>query len=376
MRHRLDLQLAWVNWAIRSLGQSQHYDWLSGYLAARRLTTVARAFMAFVLMSYIACLAALLAGRDRPHGSLAVAVTWIACAGGLAGLLLWLWRWPTRAQSVAFAVTLNTGVALACLASSNPLAGMTGCIAFATSGAYIALFQTPGLVVYNFLVAAAVASLQAVRLTAAGHPSLAGVDLFLVIQVNIALPVAIHLLVRAVARSLLHADHDPLTDLLNRRAFRHKLLGMIAIRHTAASHLVLLLIDLDNFKAVNDARGHAAGDRTLVDVAHSLLSFTDDDHAVLARSGGEEFLLASISPACNAKTLATQVCDAVANSPAAITASVGTACALLDGNTLTQHRAILDELINAADAAMYCAKRSGGNRSHHHGLLCRYQENA
>ncbi|ART70073.1 GGDEF domain-containing protein [Mycobacterium dioxanotrophicus] len=354
--------------------QSQHYDWLSGYLAARRLIVVTRALMAFLTLSYIVCLLALLVGDDSPRGAIPIVMTWIACAIGVSGLLLWVWRWPTRAQSAAFALTLNTGIALACLAYPNPLAGMIGCIAFATSGAYIAFFQTPALVFYNFMVATTVAAIQAVRLAKSGHPALAGVDLWLVIEVNIALPVAIHVLVRAVAGDLLQADQDPLTNLLNRRAFNNKILGLVTTRRAVDSHLAVLVIDLDNFKAVNDTHGHAAGDQALVDVAQTLLALAEDYQAALARSGGEEFLLAVVSPTCNAECLAAQVCDAIAASPAAVTASVGTACAHVDDGTIARHRALLKELITAADSAMYDAKRRGGNQSHHHGLLHPYRD--
>lgn len=360
--------------AIGGWRQSQHYDWLSGYLAARRLIGFTRALMAMLMVSYIACLVALLAGIDSPRGSVPIAMTWIACAGGVAGLLLFVWRWPTRAQSVAFALALNASIALACLAYPNPLAGMIGCIAFATSGAYIAFFQTTGLVLYNFIVAAAVASIQALRLAMSGHPALAGVDLWLVIEVNIALPVAIHALVRSVAGDLLRADRDPLTNLLNRRAFNNKMLGLIATRRNVDTHLVAVVIDLDNFKALNDAHGHVAGDQALVDVAQALLVLADDYQAALARSGGEEFFLAAISSDCNAETLATCACDAVATSPAAVTASVGTACAQLDDDTLAQPRTLLEDLITAADTAMYRAKRRGGNQTHHHGLLSPYRD--
>ncbi len=349
--------------------QSQYYDWLSGYLAARRLVVITRATMVFLAASYTACLGVLLAGRDGPKGLMPVGMTWIACGGGVAGLLLWVWRWPSSGHSRAFAVTLNAGIALACLAYPDPMAGMTGCIAFATSGAYIAIFETTGLVFYNFIVSAAVASFQALRLAALGHPALAGVDLWLVIVVNIALPLAIHRLVRAVAGDLLKADQDPLTNLLNRRAFNRKILGLIATRRYVDNHLVVLAVDLDNFKALNDAHGHAAGDEALVEVAKRLLTLSEECQAALARSGGEEFVLAVISPACNAERLASQVCDAVARSPAAVTASVGSACALLDDSTLGQPRALLSDLYSAADVAMYRAKRCGGNQSHHHGLL-------
>ncbi|MGO8939551.1 MAG: GGDEF domain-containing protein [Mycobacterium sp.] len=96
---------------------------------------------------------------------------------------------------------------------------------------------------------------------------------------------------RALAGDLLRADRDPPTGLLNRRAFRHNALGMILARRGTDAHLLVLSVDLDNFKALNDDRGHAAGDHALVQVAQAMLTAADNQ-AVVARSGGEEFLLA------------------------------------------------------------------------------------
>lgn len=346
--------------------RADQYDWLSGYLASRGIGGATRALMAFIATSMVLCLLALLASSDGPRGPVPVAMTWVAVAGGVAGVLLWVWRWPTRRQSIAFAITCNTAVALACLAHPNPLAALIGCIAFATFGAYMAFFHTTGLVLYNFAVAAAVGSWEAVSLARSGHPSLAGVDLWLVIEVNIALPLAIRILVRALAGDLLTADRDPLTGLLNRRAFQHEALGMILARRGIDSHLVVMLIDLDNFKAVNDRCGHAAGDRALVQVARAL-SAAAGNQAVVARSGGEEFLVAGTSSTCNAESLAARACRAIAISAAGVTASVGTACARLD-DAATEPQSLLEELITASDAAMYQAKRLGGNQSNHHEL--------
>lgn len=345
---------------------ADQYDWLSGYLASRGLSGATRALMAFIASSMVLCLLALLAGSDGPRGPAPVAMTWLAVAGGVAGALLWIWRWPTRPQSIVFAMTCNTAVALACLAHPNPLAALIGCIAFATFGAYMAFFHTTGFVLYNFAVAAAVGSWAAASLARSGHPNLAGVDLWLVIEVNIALPLAIRILVRALAGDLLRADRDPLTGLLNRRAFQHEALGMIVARRGIDSHLVVMLIDLDHFKAVNDRCGHAAGDLALVQVAQTLLAAAANQ-AVVARSGGEEFLLAGTSSTCNAESLAARMCRAIAASAAGVTASIGTACARLDDAT-PEPQSLLAELITASDAAMYQAKRLGGNQSNHHEL--------
>ncbi|OBK22876.1 diguanylate cyclase [Mycobacterium asiaticum] len=353
--------------AVFSRWRADQYDWLSGYLASRGLSGATRALMSFLAGSMVLCLIALLYGSDGPRGALPVAMTWMAVAGGVAGALLWVWRWPTRGQSVAFAVTCNAAVALACLAHPNPLAALIGCIAFATFGAYIAFFHTTAFVMYNFAIAAGVALYEASRLATSGHLSLAAVDLWLVLEVNIALPLAIGILVRALAGDLLRADRDPLTGLLNRRAFQHNALGMMLARRGIDAHLVVLLIDLDNFKGLNDNRGHAAGDHALVQVAQALLAAANDQ-AVVARSGGEEFLVAGTSAICNAELFAAQLCRAVEASTAGVTASIGTACARLDDTPTGEHQSLLEELIFASDGAMYQAKRLGGNQCHHHEL--------
>ncbi len=324
--------------------------------------------MASISASLSLCLVVLLVSTDAPLGALPVAMTWTAFAGGVAGAILWIVRWPTHGQSVAFAVATNTSIALACLAHPNPLAALIGCIAFATSGAYVAFFHTSKYVFYNFTVAAVVALYQAARLAAEGHAGLAAVDFFLVLQVNIALPLAITVLIRALGNDLAHADSDPLTGLLNRRAFQHQVLGLLLARPAPNMFLLVVVIDLDNFKAINDRYGHAAGDQALVQVARALRSSTRET-AIIARSGGEEFIVVDTSYASDPAPLAKRLCEAIANLPIPATASVGTAYAPLHHAHDGAYQSLIDNLITAADEAMYNAKRLGGNRSHHHGTM-------
>lgn len=111
------------------------------------------------------------------------------------------------------------------------------------------------LVLYNFAVAAIVGLVKAIGLWSSGHAAQAGVDLWLLLQVNIALPLAIQILVRALGVDLLRADHDPLTGLLNRRAFQTETLGLLSGGSARDDYLVVALIDLDSFKALNDLVG-------------------------------------------------------------------------------------------------------------------------
>ena len=86
------------------------------------------------------------------------------------------------------------------------------------------------------------------------------------------------------------ADRDVLTPLLNRRAFLRELNRAIAFCQRYQAQACLLYLDLDGFKAVNDVRGHAEGDRLLVTVAKALQQAVRADDAV-GRFGGDEFLV-------------------------------------------------------------------------------------
>jgi diguanylate cyclase (GGDEF)-like protein len=320
--------------------------------------------MAFLAASMVMCLFGLLASRaDGPVTTVTVTMTWLAVAGGIAGSALWNLRWPSRRESVAFAVITSASIALACLAYPKPLPSVVGCIAFATIGAYIAFFHSTGFVLINFAVAAAVVTSGAARMAAAGHPVLAAVDWWLIIQINIALPLAIQILVRALGADLLRAERDPLTGLLNRRTFHRETSGLIQSGRTADAHLVVALIDLDNFKSVNDRYGHAAGDEALVHVAGALAQAAGD-LAVVARGGGEEFLVATTSPTVDCHDLAHRICTAIAKSPAGVTASVGTTGVRLRDSE-GEDQQLVDRLVASADWAMYRAKRAGGDGFRH-----------
>ncbi|WP_221088166.1 GGDEF domain-containing protein [Deinococcus aquaedulcis] len=154
------------------------------------------------------------------------------------------------------------------------------------------------------------------------------------------------------------AFHDGLTGLLNRAGFYR------ALRVALPGGATVLLLDLDGFKPVNDAHGHAAGDEVLRVVAGRLTACSAEDwHA--ARLGGDEFALlgpADQSPG-TAQALAERVVAAVAEpvtvpggAQVRVTGSVG--LARMDGAGASE-----DTLVRQADAAMYRAKRAGGHRS-------------
>ncbi|MCP3408028.1 GGDEF domain-containing protein [Bradyrhizobium sp. CCGB01] len=159
----------------------------------------------------------------------------------------------------------------------------------------------------------------------------------------------------------LMAHHDLLTGLpnraLNQKLFAEMLDGPWPEAASASSKLTVFCVDLDGFKGVNDRFGHAAGDAVLVAVAKRLRASVRDVDFV-CRLGGDEFvvLLPDITEreaVVVAERIISRVCEPFEFAPAAcVGASIGIASAPRDGTTA-------DELLSAADRAMYEAKRRG-----------------
>ncbi|MGO9103550.1 MAG: hypothetical protein ACLP9Y_30480 [Mycobacterium sp.] len=99
-----------------------------------------------------------------PHYPAAAVVAPVASGFGVTVALLWLIRWPTRGQSVLYALTGSVCIAAACLAQGDPLAGLLGSGAFAVLGGYIALFHTAPCLMVNFTIAMTTAVVLVERL--------------------------------------------------------------------------------------------------------------------------------------------------------------------------------------------------------------------
>ena len=160
------------------------------------------------------------------------------------------------------------------------------------------------------------------------------------------------------------ATTDELTGLANHRRFQETLVHEIEHAHRAGTPLALLMLDIDNFKAVNDTHGHQQGDAVLREVAR-ILRRTCRAIDQPARYGGEE--LAVILPATDlsgAHTLAERIRRALHahaipledGARLSVTASIGIAELERDGQDAPS-------LIALADAALYEAKRAGKNRT-------------
>jgi diguanylate cyclase (GGDEF)-like protein len=184
------------------------------------------------------------------------------------------------------------------------------------------------------------------------------------IAVLIGLAVAFRNLYRQARRDAARieqlAHYDSLTGLANRGLLDDRLGRMIALAERNAAPLAVLLFDLDGFKAVNDAHGHAAGDSLLVEVARRALGCVRMSDTV-GRLGGDEFLvLLPDTDRDGARSVALKLLEAMARpfelGPQRVGVSASIGGAFLPGPARSA-----GEIVRAADAALYESKRKGKN---------------
>lgn len=160
-----------------------------------------------------------------------------------------------------------------------------------------------------------------------------------------------------------HATHDPLTGAMNRRGCEQALAASVAASSSGAAALTLFLVDLDNLKPINDACGHATGDRALRYVIESATAVLGEGEWI-GRWGGDEFLLALDNNDGDAVERMNDWIDHMAT-PASdgLSVQVSAGCA----HYCTGHDAL--SLYRQADEAMYQAKAAGGRQLVCHGAM-------
>jgi diguanylate cyclase (GGDEF)-like protein/PAS domain S-box-containing protein len=155
------------------------------------------------------------------------------------------------------------------------------------------------------------------------------------------------------------AARDDLTGLLNRRGFLDAATHAMKTAHTDSLGAVMLFVDLDGLKQINDIRGHSVGDRALVAVADALRSVAAP-RRITGRVGGDEFCVLETAPADGLFLAEAALRAAIANTAAAaglpeLSASIGRVAASADAE--------LDQLIARSDSEMY-ARKARRSRTH------------
>jgi diguanylate cyclase (GGDEF)-like protein len=152
------------------------------------------------------------------------------------------------------------------------------------------------------------------------------------------------------------AYHDALTELPNRALLVENLRDTLASAEHEQHSLAVLLLDVDDFKAINDTLGHEFGDLVLQQIGHRLVEVVGE-HDMLARLGGDEFAVVLRATPDEAEHAARRLLSAldlpmeVDSLSLRVAASIGIAC-------FPQHGRSVRELLRHADVALYCAKDS------------------
>jgi diguanylate cyclase (GGDEF)-like protein len=155
------------------------------------------------------------------------------------------------------------------------------------------------------------------------------------------------------------ATHDALTGLMNRAELMRTMAHLLRVRPPTATAAVLF-VDLDSFKEVNDAEGHAVGDALLIVLAARLQGAVRPGD-IVARFGGDEFVVVlARATEDEAIVVAERIIERC--SEPVVAHDVRTRVGASVGITVLHGSADADAVLRSADAAMYDAKRSGRSR--------------
>lgn len=346
--------------------QPDHYYWLTAFLAARDAQQTICRVVAGSLVGFAVVLLASLGSPAGPVGA-AQQIGTAVIAVALVGMAIGWWRegWPTRRQSAGFVIASALAVSIGCLIKADPFNGMFGAASFAVLAGYIAFFHTPKMMTFNFVVGLLTATVLAVRVALDGDLALAISTLLFLVILYIATPSVCHVLVHLLGIDVLNTDIDPVTGLYNRDAFDRAAAAYISSRNRDDDRFfVLVVVDLDNFALLTQAKGRQAGERARVAAAQTLRE-TTRQNAVIAHLPDTEFLIADSFPTTDSSALVERVRGAIRTTPPRTSASIGVVSTPMQGLVQRPPEQVLDELLEIARAAVVVARRAGGNQAHH-----------
>ncbi|CCQ17969.1 Diguanylate cyclase/phosphodiesterase with PAS/PAC sensor(S) [Rhodococcus sp. AW25M09] len=262
----------------------------------------------------------------------------------------------------AFGVFGEFGTGLAILSVPDARDALVGCSLFAVLGAQFTLLMGTRWLTLHLGVAGAVIVATAVRSAQQGSMSISStlVATYILFVAAVLTPWAARMtwsrLLVYAARSL----SDPPTGLLNRSGLEHQLHRLTdpAMR-PRLDHFAVVVLDIDNFKSINDSRGHDVGDLVIREVAEMLNDFACAHNAHAARIGGEEFAMLI------AKDMQIHLHELGAGCPLSTPGRHGPRATLSAGIVRlplasADRNTSLATALRSADQLMYRAKRSGG----------------
>ena len=315
----------------RRVGPGRVHDTLFGW-----------ALLAFNLAAALA----IASGRVRPPAGLMTMTLWSGVLGGLVlgVVLLTLRPWIPRAVLAATIVAVDGLIAIVVANAVNPHSRQLGLLTVVIPAVVAALYLGRWFNVGHQLVTLGLCAVAAYR---AGIDALSwGLGSTLSAVALVGAATLIFQLRRRHDEALARLHHwstrDPLTGLINRRG-----LDLAFDRQDRRRPVAVIALDVDDFKLINDRLGHAAGDEALARLAEGLAPLAGEQ-TVVARTGGDEFVLVSTS--LDSHSLTDRLEAALARLPMALTVSIGR-IDIPAGST-----AGLWELVSMADQRLTVAK--------------------
>lgn len=345
---------------------SDHNDfsWLPRFLDVRGLTVPGRKLVAVWCFLFALIAATMQLSRFGSDTALARSVLAVGTISGIYAGCRWARNesWPTWQQSVAFVVWADLWLAVSLLfAVRTAFVGTIGCILFIMIGFYAAIVHSPRVAISHIGWALAVCTtLAAMAMSEPVNDNWVVANLYLMVAgVVFSTAWILQIVWLRLTDDARNAHRDYLTATLNRRGLQDEAQHLLRSDRTQA--LIALLIDVDSFKNLNDTHGHVAGDDALTAVADRLIAAAGPD-AVVARIGGDEFVVLRGVDRGDIEQVATEIHSAVSSDsdPYPVSASTGVSV-YLSRETDLPDRAVND-LIEHADNAMYRAKKRGGDR--------------
>ena len=292
----------------------------------------------------------------------------------MSGIAIAIKRYRDKILGIVFVTALVAGLGIVAIFMINyhlasyiryeSLILTTAVVYFVTGLLFRMNITCCGLVMVAYFVASLISGVAVPVIVSSG--------LFLMLM-NMIGAGGTYIIERAIRSNYLHrkilkdmAEHDGLTGIYNRHTFNEnygRLLRQALRDHKAVA---VIMIDVDYFKLYNDTHGHLAGDRCLIQIAAALLRYERRPLDIVARFGGEEFVVVLYDTDENhvreaSDQIRTDIADLRIEHGSSdvgphVTVSVGSAI-MLPGSAMEPH-----ELIRLADEALYSAKGLGRNR--------------
>ncbi|MDZ7930766.1 MAG: GGDEF domain-containing protein [Rhodococcus sp. (in: high G+C Gram-positive bacteria)] len=335
--------------------------------STRPLHRLIRVLFASCVALYAAVSMLMLASPNGPTGSGPVAYVIFILVLQFA-VIVWLLAGPLpdrKWKVVAFLVFGDVGLASVILLDV-PTSALIGTFLFALTGAMCTFFLGPRLLVAHLVFA----NLVIVYIGAAAYvqglwgPWDAIAAVLVAGGATSGVPIFAQIAWSLVCEDARQSEIDPLTRMKNRRGLQNAIEDLWTVAHREQLAFVLVLVDIDRFKSVNDRYGHDQGDAVIVLVADRLRDHLGKS-GVVARTGGEEFVAVLVGETEQLSELVLEVSGTLTNcsDPIPVTVSAGAVVIAPDSDAWTSGVDVVNDATRAADSLMYRAKADGGNRT-------------